>query len=870
MGQQTFRPPRLPEKIIARLIDPLVRDQAMGDFEEYFRWLAARKGLSIARLWYGMQILPILKSFILNSAYWGRIMFKNYLKTALRNLRKQKGYSLLNISGLALGMACCLLIVFYIQHELGCDRFHENSDRIFRVTMKGMLNGEPINAAVSPIPLASSLLAKYPEVAGAARIRKRDAMSVGFADKEFTESGIIYADPAVFEVFTFPLTQGDSKTALERPFTVVLTEHAARKYFGTEDPIGKSLKFNSQSDYTVTGVLKDIPQNSHLKFDLVCSLETFFNLSPELRENWFSAIGGYTYIRLNRSEEQKPLEKKLPALLEEKMGMMAKVIRAKIEFRLQPLTDIHLRSKLQREFGGNGDILYVYVFSAIALVILAIACINFMNLATARSARRAREIGMRKVVGAGRRDIFWQFLGESMSTSLLALIVALVFVKLALPLFKSISGIELSIGVGQLSWLIPAFFGLVLFVGFAAGSYPAIYLSALRPVKALKGGSESGTRSAHFRRLLVIGQFVLSIAMIIKTQIIADQIRYMKNKDLGFRKDQVLGIRSSDRKIFQTPDLAKSRLKEIPGVIEVSAASRVPGQTPSTNAVLPEGFWNVSIYRFIRADGDYIRTMGMEIVKGRDFSKDMLSDSKNSILLNETAVRKIGWDDPIGKTIKISTGVNIYKSKTVVGVVKDFNFSSFRDEIEPLLIDNELSGEGTLAVKIKADDISRLIGELKKAWTTISPGNPFDYFFVDELFDAQFRSEERLNKIFSSFSFLAIAIACLGLFGLASFLAEKKKKEIGIRKVLGASIGQVVGLLSREFLILVGLATLVAWPIAYFAMNAWLRGFAFRTNLSPGTFIGSGMAVLVIAFLTVSYQAVRAASANPVDSLKYE
>jgi putative ABC transport system permease protein len=870
MDHPRIHPPRPAEGIISRLIDPLVRDQALGDLEEHFRWLAARKSLFLARFWYGVQVFPVLKSFILNSGYWGGAMFRNYLKTALRNIRKQKGYSFLNISGLALGMACSILIIFFIHHELSYDRFHANADRIYRVAMQGMLNGEPANLAVTPNPLAPALLSRYPEVIGAVRIRKRDTMSVQYAGTEYVEAGIIYADPALFEVFSFPLIQGDVKMALERPYTVVLTERTVRKYFGTADPIGKSLKFNNQSDYTITGVLKDVPQNSHLKFDLVCSMETFFNQSPGLRENWLNGIGGYTYIRLNRPEDLKPLEKKLPALLEEKMGLMAKVMKAKVEFRLQSLTDIHLRSKLQWEFGANGDILYVYVFAAIALVILAIACVNFMNLATARSARRAREVGMRKVVGAGRRDIIWQFLGESTSASLLALMIALVFVKLALPLFKSISGIELTIGIGQLAWLVPVFFGLVLVIGCVVGFYPAIYLSGLQPVKALKGGSATGAGNTRFRRILVVGQFVLSIAMIIGTQIISDQIRFMKAKDLGFRKDQVLGIRTSDRKILQTLDQVKSRLKEIPGVLEISAASRVPGQTQSTNGVLSENSRNVSIYRFVRADADYVRTMGMDIVRGRDFSKDLPSDAKDSILINETAVRKLGWDDPIDKTIKITTGVNTYESKTVIGVVKDFNFSSLREKIEPLLISNALGRLETLAVKFKADDIDRLVGELKKAWKVLSPGNYFDYFFVDDIFDAHFRSEERLNTIFSSFGFLAIAVACLGLFGLASFLAEKMKKEIGIRKVLGASVSQVVGLLSREFLILVGLAVLVAWPIAYFAMNAWLRGFAYRTSIYPWTFVGSGLAALAIAFLTVSFQAIRAATADPVDSLKYE
>jgi len=479
---------------------------------------------------------------------------------------------------------------------------------------------------------------------------------------------------------------------------------------------------------------------------------------------------------------------------------------------------------------------------------------------------------MRKVVGACRRDLIGQFLGESTSTSLLALMVALVFVKLALPLFESISGIKLAISAGELAWLIPMFFGLVLFVGAAAGSYPAIYLSALRPVKALKGGPEAGSGSVRFRRFLVVGQFVLSIVMIIGTLIIGDQIRYMKNKDLGFQKDQVLAIRTSDERIFRTLDQIKSRLKEIPGVLEASAASYLPGQGQDTLLAIPEGLATPTQYRFIDADADYVRTMGMTIVRGRDFSKDIRSDAREAILINETAVRKLGWDDPIGKTIKLVMGPFIVKPKTVVGVVKDFHFSSLREAIEPLLIsnNNQLSDWFGLAVRFNAVDPGRLIGGLKKSWKAVSPGQIFDYFFVDELFEAKFRSEERLNKIFSSFSFLAIAIACLGLFGLASYLAEQRKKEVGIRKALGASVGAVAGLLCREFLKLVGLAALIAWPIAYFAMTVWLRGFAYRTGLSPWTFLGSGLAALTIAFLTVGYQAIRAASGNPVDSLKYE
>ena len=802
-------------------------------------------------------------------------LFWNYLKIALRKIKRQKGYSFINIAGLGLGMASCLLIVFYIHHELSFDRFHRDADRIFRITTDAVLGDNPINAPRSPSPLAPYLILKYPEVLGAARIVQWSSFPVRFADKEFAPSNIAFADPALFDVLTFPLLRGDAKTALGRPYTVVLTERLARMYFGTENPVGKFLKVNDRYDFEVTGVMKDVPPNSHLKFDLLCSLETYFSWSPGVRNLWFGNFIYFTYLRLNRPEAQKALEAKLPSLVEEKMGSALKAIKGKFRFQLQPLAEIHLRSHLQWEYGPNGDILYIRIFAAVAVVILIIACINFMNLATARSARRAREVGVRKVVGAGRSDLIGQFLGESISTSLLALMAALVLVKLALPLFKSISGIELAPGSGQAAWLVPVLFGLVLFSGLAAGSYPAFYLSSFRPVKVLKGGGKIGSGNTRFRRILVVGQFVLSIAMIIGTRTIADQIRYMKNKDLGFQKNQVLAIHAAGGKTPPSPDQVTSELKEIPGVADAAAAGFVPGQDRSDQSidiVVPEGSPGNSnlLFRRFNADADFVRTMGMKIVKGRDFSRDISSDAENAILLNEEAVRKIGWVDPIGHTLRILLGDSQYETKTVVGVVGDFHFSSLRDTIEPIYIANKLVRSNFFVVKIGTENIDRLLLKLKQAWKTISPGGSFDYFFLDERFDAQYRTEERLNKIFSSFSLLAIAIACLGLFGLASFLAEQKKKEIGIRKVLGASRRDAVGLLSREFLKLVSLAALIAWPIAYFAVNGWLRGFAYRTNISPLTFLGAGLAALAVAFLTVSYQAVRAASANPADSLKYE
>ena len=863
-------------RIISWLVDPLVRDQALGDIEEHFHRLVCQGKPLGARLWCAWQIFPVAKSFLLNSASWGGAMFRHYLQTALRNFRRQKGYSFLNIFGLALGLACSILIIFYVHHELSFDRFHADADRIFRVTVEGMAGGNPVNMAITPNPLPRSLLSKFPEVRSAARIRRSGAMAVKYADREFIESGIAYADPGLFQVFTFPLVRGDATTALARPYTVVLTERAAKKYFGTEDPLGKFLRLDQRTDFSVTGVIKDVPHQSHLQFDLLCSLETDYAEDPGSRDDWLGRYSGFTYIRLDQPQAREPLEAKLPGLIDETMGNALKAMKVSLRLRLQPLTDIHLRSKLRFEFGPNGDALDISIFAAIAVIILAIASVNFMNLATARAARRAREVGLRKVVGAGRRDLIGQFLAESVSASLLALIEALVLVKLTLPFFKAMSGIELTLGPERLAWLVPLSFGLAVFVGLAAGSYPAFYLSAFRPAQTLKGGpggSEAGPGRGAFRRYLVVGQFVLSILMISGTLTIGAQIRYMKNKDVGFEKNQVLAIRTTDETIFQSLDRVKSRLKAVPGVLEVSATTFVPGEGQSVNPVVPEGFpENATVgYREVLADADYVRTLGMEIVRGRDFSKERLSDGREAILLNETAVREIGWDEPIGKTMKIAARNALsFSTKTVIGVVRDFHYSSLHDRIEPLYISYDVESPRVLAVKVKADGTGRVVRELKKAWEAVSPGALFNYFFVDELFEARYRSEERLNKIFSAFSLLAIAIACLGLFGLASYMAERRKKEVGIRKVLGASNGEIVGLLSRDFLKLVGVAALVAWPVAYFVMNTWLREFAYRTDIKPWPFIFSGLAALAIAFLTVSFQAFRAASANPADTLKHE
>jgi putative ABC transport system permease protein len=803
-------------------------------------------------------------------------MIKNYLKTGLRNIKRQKGYSFINIAGLALGMACAILIIFFIHHETSFDRFHKNADRIHRVVTDATLRQERAVVPAAPMALGTILARDYPEAAAVVRLQRLSKTMVKYADRSFYETGLMYADASVFNVFTFPLVAGDPRNALARANSVVLTERTAKKYFRGENPVGKILRFNDEADFAVTGVMKDIPSYSHLQFDFLVSLETLLGRKPELSQEWFN-LNVPTYVLFRNKDGPKQIEPKLAGLVEERLGPFLKSLHGKLAYSFQPLTKIHLYSRFMIDFiAGAGNIQYIYVFAAIALFILGIACMNFMNLATARSAKRAREIGLRKVVGAGRPALFAQFLGEATMHSLLSLIVALFLVWFALPFFKSISGIDLRLGASQFAWLIPSLVGLTLFVSLVAGSYPAVYLSALRPVYTLKGAWKAGPGNARFRHVLVVVQFLIGVALIIGTAVVLRQIDFMRNRNLGFSADQVLVTGIDDPAILPRIESVKARLKEIPGIVRAAMTQAVPGQMTEANVqpYVPEGASESEpvMFRQFYIDADFVPALGLEIAGGRNFSKELATDA-DALLINEATARKLGWADPVGRKIKVPWSVGeagfSWREKTVIGVVRDFHFLGLRELIEPCLLELGTRMD-QLLIKLKTENLSATIRELERAWGEVDPVRPLDFFFLDSFFNAQYGAEERLGRLIAVFSGLAIAIACLGLFGLASFMAEQKAKEIAIRKVMGASVRGVLGHQSLEFLKLVALATLLAWPAAYLAMNAWLRNFAYRAALSPWTFIAAGAAALAIAFMTVASQAYRAASSNPVESLKYE
>ena len=798
-------------------------------------------------------------------------MFRSYLKVFFRNIQRYKIYSFINVTGLAIGMACCILIVVYIINELSYDRYHEKTNQIYRVGVYMDLGGRSLRAAISNHPVGHFLRREYPEVLDAVRFRRYLYRTlVEYEEARFFEENIFFADDSVFNVFSFPMVKGDPKSALVNPFSIVVTEDMAKKYFGEKDPVGKVIRLDNHSDFTVTGVMKNIPRNSHFTFDMLCSFETFYVNNQGQREKWLGDLDNYTYLLLRDNFDPRQLEQKFPAIVDKHLGPILKALGGEFEFFLQPLTSIHLYSNLEGEISGNSDIAYVYIFAAIAGFILLIACINFMNLSTARSANRAKEVGMRKVLGAHKKKLIIQFLGESLFYSFISLIIAFVFVELALPLFQSLSGRELSSNYAQLPWLILGFIGLTFFVGLSAGSYPALILSSFKPANILKGSLRTGAADSRFRSVLVVVQFSISIVLIVGTVVIFSQINYMKNRRLGFDKEHIVILPILDGSIRRSIDTIKEELKRQAGISIVSVSSHVPSHGTRHQAFLPEGYTldQSQMMGAVSIDHDYIPTMGIDIIAGRNFSPEFSTDSGRSILINEAAVRKFGWDDPLGKTIVELTGNGI--KKTVIGVVRDFHMVSLRNVIEPLYIENDSNRFGYVSIRLQPGNIPRTMGLLENKWKEIDPTRTFDYSFLDESFDSQYRAEESLSRIFTNFSLLAIIIACLGLFGLTSFLVEQRTKEIGIRKVLGASVSDIALLLSREFFKWLLVANIIAWPVAYYAMNKWLQSFAYRITLGPGVFFLAALMALLIAVFTVSYQSIKAALANPISALRYE
>ena len=865
MNQRFLKPPWVAAWLARLCLHEVDADVVLGDLEETYGALHQRYSRRAARCWYWSQVLRSCPNLIYRTFFWSFVMLKNYAKIALRNLRKHKGYACINVSGLILGIVCCLLIVLYVQDELGFDRFHENAGRIYRVTAVRGLPGELHASANTAMPIGPALKTDFPEVLDAVRARRMFDPVMRHQDTQFTERRVFAVDSTFLEVFSFPLVLGDPETALDRPDAVILTQTTARRYFGETNPVGQTLTYQNsgnQMALTVTGVARDVPDQSHLRFDFLVTLRQF---RRSFFDDWRVFVGNYTYLLLPDAYDTHQLAAKLPDFVERHVGPLDPGYEYSLH--IQPLTDIHLYSHLATEAEPNGDITYVYLFSAIAFFILLIACINFVNLTTARSVRRAREVGLRKVIGAQRTQLVGQFLGESMLLGLLALAAALVVLEVVLPVFNTFSGKTLTLSYLDNGLLLLALGGIMLFIGLAAGAYPAFILSAFQPAVVLKGSLTRGRSGARARQGLVVFQFAVSIVLIICTGVVLDQMQYVQTKDLGFDKEQV-AVLPIDRAIGQQSETIKTALLQHPNVVAATASMLVPSTSLWTYGVRVENSDEGLTMGTYKVDHDFLDTYAMEVIAGRWFSNDLQTDADEVMLINEAAAKRLGFATP-----EAALGTRLVwarrRTLTVVGVVKDFHVVSFRKAIEPTLfmLDPEYY---YLSVRLHADDLAATLAHLETTMATFAPQRPFEFFFVDERFDALHRADQQLGLIFGAFSLLATLIACLGLFGLTAFTAEQRTKEVGIRKVLGASAASIVLLLSRDFTRLVVAALVVAAPLAYLAMNRWLDAFTYRVPLSGWIFLLAGGLALLIAFATVSYQATKAARVNPVESLRYE
>ncbi len=794
----------------------------------------------------------------------GKIMLKNYFKIALRNLLRHKAYSGVNIFGLAAGLTCCLFILMYVQNKLSYDRFHENADRVYRIvpdleTPRGLRE-----LAQSSPPLAAALKAKFPEIQETARlVRTRGLFAVG--ENRFYENQVFYSDETIFDVFTYPLQQGDPATALVEPNSIVLTQELAQKYFGDADPMNQTLLINNERSLKVTGVFAPIPGTTHLPFSALISHKTYEALRPQWVGEW-GAFFYQTYILTPSDFDLAAFTAGLPDFVEEAVGPGFGII-----LRAQPLTEIYLNSHRRGEVGVRGNVTLIYVLVGIAVLILAIACTNFMNLATARSSRRAREVGMRKVVGAVRRQLAWQFIGETIMLSFFATVLATALCQLLLPLFNQLTGEEIGFSLFENSAVLFALLSLSFLVGAIAGSYPAFVLSKFRPATVLKGVFSKTASGVKMRHALVIFQFSLSVMLIVSTIVILRQVEFFRTKGLGFNEKQLLVIDfKGDQAVRGQADFIKNEFFSHADVQATALSSSVPGKGVTyDHAFVIDGADSLDMFfGTYRVDFDFVSNYELELLAGRTFSLQFRQDSSTAVIINEASLSKLGWTEPeqaIGK--KVSFGG---PAGEIIGVVKSFNFNSLHEPVEPLAMYIDPASASYFTLRFETQNLPQFIADLGRKWRELAPQQPFDYFFLDDQLDAQYRDEVRFGQIFAVAAGLAILIACLGLLGLAAFAVEQRTKEIGLRKVLGASVSGVTALLSKDFVKLVVAANLIAWPAAWFAMNKWLENFAYRIEISWWIFVLAGGIALVIALMTVSTQAIRAALANPVESLKYE
>ncbi len=793
-------------------------------------------------------------------------MFKNLLKIALRNLVKDKVYSFINIAGLTIGITCSIFLLLYIIDELSYDRYHKNAESIYRVVSNIK---EPDNAftwAVAQIPLGDELRHNYPEVKNVVRFFGQPRTLFKNGEKQFYEDGFYLADSTAFDMFSYQFIAGDPSTALDNSFSIVLSEKTAIKYFGSASAaLSQSIQNQQGEDFKVTGVIRDVPMNSHFRFDGLISRNT----RPDNQGSWGN-FGVFTYVQLPMGYDLSKMYASLDKVIKEKVNPIFDQYGIKIKYELQKIVDIHLHSKIQDEAEEAGDMSYIYIFGAVAVFMILIACINYMNLATARSTNRAKEVGLRKVMGSQRAQLIWQFLTESLVVAILSLLLSIALIYLLLPAFNTLANKDLKFGQ-LLAPPVPLYLGLaVLATGILGGSYPAFYLSAFNPVNVLKGRLAARGGSSLFRKILVVKQFSLSIFMLVSTLIVFDQLNFLRSKDLGFNKENVVRLSLSSRDMRQQDNVLAERIRRQPSVLAVGKASSSPGEGIGKLLFKVEDAEGKMVDRGVdlySADYDYLDALAIKVVNGRGFLRENPGDTAHAVLVNESMVKRMGWKDPIGR--KFLQGDN--SESQVIGVIKDYNQNSLYDAIEPLTI--FLGKEHRYVfVRLKPGNLHDAMKGVETAWHEVFPNSPIEYVFLDQDLDSQYKADQKRSQIFTVFSGLTIFVACLGLLGLAAFVTEQRTKEIGIRKVVGATVGSLVVLVSREFFIWVSLGALIASPLALYFTDRWLQKFTYRIDMKGEWFTFAEAAFLAfdITLLTIGYHVIRAAMANPVRSLRDE
>jgi len=864
------KPPRWPTKLLERFCAPHLLEEVMGDLHERYYLRVLSMGEAKAKRKYWGEVLAYLRPSVLTRHYNTKSismdMFKNYFKIAFRNLRSKKFYASINILGLAIGMCCCILIFLYVSHELSYDKFHTKTDRIYRVVTNIKTPTETLNIGVTSAPMAAYMKADFPEVEEMVRLDKaRFLLQQG--DLTFQEDNAMITDSTFFNVFSFTLLRGNPSTALVEPFSVVLTEDAAKKYFGNKEPMGQRLRMEGEYDLKVTGVMQNVPESSNFTFDVLLSLSTQAKLYPEAMEQWGS-FGYQSYVLLAEQANPLELESKLPDFLAKYIGNEDDGEGMHYSLFLEPLTHVYFS---ERPAPKRGSLTNIKIFSVIAAFILLIAGINFMNLATARATERAKEVGIRKVVGALRQQLTVQFLCEAILLSLLAFIIAVLGSELLLPAFNQLAGKTVAISIFQNAYHLPLFLGVAFGIGLLAGIYPALVLSRFKSVAILKGRFSSSPRGVWLRKGLVVVQFTISIILMAGTAVVYTQLHFMRNQALGFKKDQMLIIDfRGDDAIQKKIETFKQQLGNVSGINLAAASSSVPTRNSHgaySEIENPAGDMQASNINLFYVDHDFLHQYEMQLAAGRLFSRDFSTDT-SALIVNEALVKSYGYQSPeeiIGKKFS-QWGVE----GEIIGVIKDYHYRSLQQEVAPITIRLEPDNARYISLNLKGENIASTVSALEQQWKAMAPQRPFNYFFLDEAFDQQYRSEMRFGQLFICFAGLAIFIACLGLLGLISYTVVQRTKEIGIRKVLGASVQSIVTLLTKDFLSLVALAFLLATPVAWYVMHQWLQDFANRIDIEWWVFALAGVLALFIAMLTVCFQSIKAAFANPVDTLRNE